>query len=189
MYLGYCFVCHGQNGDGNGPYADKLSQTPPDFTNHKYFEAKSDTDLYNFISKGGVAHGKSIHMKPFGFQLSQHEIQNIVDYIRVLHRKEKILRVEGTGYSGREIYENSCVMCHGENGKGDGKLAKMLDISVEPLSPKALSNKQLAEVHDIIKNGVSDDKTGAGKYMPAWGQSLTDQEIGVLISYISSFED
>ena len=84
LYLGYCFVCHGQKGDGNGPYAEKLSAKPADFTDSTYFRAKADSELYDFISKGGIAHGKSMHMKPFGFQMTPDEIESSIASIRVL---------------------------------------------------------------------------------------------------------
>ncbi len=186
-YLGYCFICHGQKGDGNGPYASMLSAKPADFTDSTYFMAKTDGELYDFISKGGIAHGKSMHMKPFGFQLTADEIQSTVDYIRVLNRHERISRGEGSGFSGEEIYRNSCVMCHGEKGAGDGRVSKMLNLTVKPMTEETLSGFSGAKLYNIIQDGIPSDTTGAGKYMPAWGTSLSEQEIIDVISYISTF--
>lgn len=187
LYLGYCFVCHGQKGDGQGPYASMLSTTPADFTDSTYFGTKTDEDLYDFISKGGIAHGKSMHMKPFGFQMTPGEIQSSVAYIRVLNRHERINRSKESDFSGEEIYRNSCVMCHGENGSGDGRLSRMLGLKVRPLTSAVLSQYSGAKLYNIIQDGIPSDSTGPGRFMPAWEGSLSEQEIIDVIDYIHSF--
>lgn len=187
LYLGYCFVCHGQKGDGNGPYAEMLADSPADFTDSTYFKAKTDSELYDFISKGGIAHGKSLHMKPFGFQMTRDEIKSAIAYIRVLNRHEQISRREGSDFSGSEIYKNSCVMCHGEKGAGDGRVMQMLNLEVRPITGRVLSQYSGAELYNIIQDGIPSDTAGAGKYMPAWGASLSEQEIIDVISYIMTF--
>ena len=187
LYLGYCFVCHGQKGDGIGPYASMLSAAPADFTDSTYFKAKTDSELYDFISKGGIAHGRSMHMKPFGFQMTPDEIQSTITYIRVLNRHERISRGEGSDFSGQEIYRNSCVMCHGEKGAGDGRLSKMLNLEVKPITGEQLSRFSGAKLYNIIQDGIPSDTTGAGRFMPAWGNSLSEQEIIDVIFYINTF--
>ena len=187
LYLGYCFVCHGQKGDGKGPYAEMLSSIPADFTDSTYFRTKTDIELYDFISKGGIAHGKSMHMKPFGFQMTPDQIQNTIAYVRVLNNHERISRGDGSGFSGEEIYRNSCVMCHGEKGDGNGRVSKMLGLKVRPITGELLSQYSGAKLYNIIQDGMVSDTTGTGKYMPAWGASLSEQEIIDVISYISTF--
>ena len=51
LYLGYCFICHGQTGKGDGPYAASLSALPADLTDKGYFDRKTDREIYDFISK------------------------------------------------------------------------------------------------------------------------------------------
>ncbi len=189
LYLGYCFVCHGQKGDGNGPYASMLSATPADFTDSTYFKPKTDEELYDFISKGGIAHGKSMHMKPFGFQLTADEIQSTVDYIRVLNRHELLIQDDGFDYSGEEIYANSCVMCHGEKGAGDGRVARMLNLKIRPLTSRTLDQYSPAKLFTIVEQGIPGDTTGSGKYMPGWGESLSEQEISNVIFYLDRFRE
>ena len=187
LYLGYCFVCHGQTGDGNGPYASMLSATPSDFTDSTYFGTKTDEELYDFISKGGIAHGKSMHMKPFGFQMTPDEIQSTIAYIRVLNRHERINRDKQSNLSGQEIYRNSCVMCHGEKGSGEGRLSKMLGLKVRPMNAEQLSEFSGAKLYNIVQDGMPSDTTGSGRFMPAWGNSLSEKEIIDVISYINTF--
>ena len=187
LYLGYCFVCHGQKGDGRGPYAASLSARPADFTDSTYFNARTDDELYDFISKGGIAHGKSVHMKPFGFQLLPDQIRSTVAYIRVLNRHEPLDGPEGAGFSGEEIYRNSCVMCHGKEGAGDGRVAKMLNLKMRPFTPETLDSYSGAKLYNIVENGFPSDSTGVRSYMPAWGSTLSEQEIIDVIALIRSF--
>lgn len=184
LYLGYCFVCHGQKGDGRGPYAAKLSAPPADFTDSTYFKGMSDDELYDFISKGGLAHGKSMHMKPFGFQMTPEQIRSAVAYIRVLNRHDRIDVTQSSGYSGEEIYSNSCVMCHGETGAGDGRVAKMLNLDIRPLSPETIDSYSSAKLFNVVEDGFPNDTAGVKSYMPAWGGTLTEQEIIDVIAYI-----
>lgn len=185
LYLGYCFACHGQKGDGKGPYASKLADPPADFTDSTYFSGKTDEELYDFISKGGVAHGKSVHMKPFGFQMTPEEIRSSIAFIRLVNRHERIDVTGESGYSGEEIYRNSCVMCHGETGTGEGRVAKMLNLDIRPLSPETLDSYSGAKLFNVVEQGFPNDTTGVRAYMPAWGGTLTEQEIIDVIDYIN----
>lgn len=187
LYLGYCFVCHGQNGDGKGPYAEKLSSPPADFTDSTYFRGKTDVELYDFISKGGLAHGKSMHMKPFGFQMTPQQIQSAIAYIRLVNRDGRIDAAEDHGYSGEDIYRNSCVMCHGVSGKGDGRVSKMMNLNVRSLSAETLGEYSAAGLFNVVEQGFPQDSTGVRSYMPAWGNTLTEKEIIDVIDYIRTF--
>ncbi len=187
LYLGYCFVCHGQKGDGQGPYTAKLADPPADFTDSTYFVGKSDEELYDFISKGGVAHGKSMHMKPFGFQMTPEQIRSAIAYIRVVNRNERIDVSAESGYSAEEIYRNSCVMCHGEKGEGDGRVARMLNLAIRPLNPETLGDYSSAKLFNIVEQGFPQDTSGTRSYMPAWGGTLTEREIIDVIDHIGAF--
>jgi mono/diheme cytochrome c family protein len=54
----------------------------------------------------------------------------------------------------KEVYTKHCVACHGDDGNGNDKLAKVLNVTIPPLSSKevqALSN-------DDLKKGVIEGK-------------------------------
>ena len=56
IYTRECLVCHGDAGRGNGPYADGLQPSPPDFGDGSYGSLKkpgySDSDYFWRISEG-----------------------------------------------------------------------------------------------------------------------------------------
>ena len=64
LFLSYCFICHGANGEGDGPYAPRLRDHPKDLTDSDYFSEMTDQDIFSVISKGGPASRKSAHMRP-----------------------------------------------------------------------------------------------------------------------------
>lgn len=54
----------------------------------------------------------------------------------------------------KEVYTKRCVACHGDHGNGNDKLAKVLNVTIPPLSSKevqALSN-------DDLKKGIIEGK-------------------------------
>jgi mono/diheme cytochrome c family protein len=79
-----CSACHGDTGLGNGPAAVALNPKPRNFQDAAYMKAKSDDHLFKVIKNGGPAVGLSPLMAPFGPQLSDKEIWDIIAYIRSL---------------------------------------------------------------------------------------------------------
>jgi cytochrome c553 len=59
-----CAVCHGDNGEGNGPGADNLNPKPVNFHNQKWQQSISDKQIAKAIVYGGQAVGLSASMAP-----------------------------------------------------------------------------------------------------------------------------
>jgi hypothetical protein len=59
-----CAVCHGDNGEGNGPGADNLNPRPVNFHNQKWQRSISDERIAKAIVYGGQAVGLSASMAP-----------------------------------------------------------------------------------------------------------------------------
>lgn len=90
---------------------------------------------------------------------------------------------KGDAAKGKEIYTNTCVSCHGPEGKGDGVAAAALDPKPRNLSDGAyvstLSNEHLYKV--ISEGGAS---VGLSPMMAAWGGVLSEQDINDVIAYL-----
>lgn len=82
---------------------------------------------------------------------------------------------------GKAIYEKSCKMCHGIDGKGNPKVAKAIkvDLAKLNLTGKETSDKKDAE---LVKT-VSD---GSGKIMKGFKDKLKQEEIAAVIGHIRS---
>lgn len=83
-------------------------------------------------------------------------------------------------------YKESCSVCHGIEGKGDGLMAASF-----PVKPKDFSDcgwiKDLSStaLFDTIKRGGAN--TGKSPLMPPFGGALSDKQISGLVDFIRSF--
>jgi mono/diheme cytochrome c family protein len=75
-YMDRCQNCHGEDGNGKGERADKLSIAPSDFTDAHAMSMQTDGELFWKISKGHRP------MPAFEKKLSEEERWQLVDYIR-----------------------------------------------------------------------------------------------------------
>ena len=77
-----CSACHGDSGKGDGPAAFALNPKPRNYTDCGVMSKKSDAELFKVIKEGGPAVGLSPLMAPFGSQLNDKEVWDVVAFIR-----------------------------------------------------------------------------------------------------------
>ncbi len=75
--------------------------------------------------------------------------------------------------SGRNKFVHTCAYCHGQEGDAGKNKPFREHLGWEPET-----------IFDVIKNGR---KRGAN-IMPAWGDSISEEEIWKIVSYIKSLE-
>jgi len=80
---------------------------------------------------------------------------------------------------GGIAFRTYCVLCHGTEGKGDGRAAKMYtprpaNLTVSPF------NDAYKEM--IIRGGGA--SVGRSAYMPPWGDELTDEQIHDVVAFL-----
>jgi mono/diheme cytochrome c family protein len=80
---------------------------------------------------------------------------------------------------GSIAYRTYCVLCHGSEGKGNGRAARLYtprpaDLTVSPF------NDQYKEM--IIRGGGP--SVGRSAYMPPWGDELTDEQIRDVVAFL-----
>jgi cytochrome c oxidase cbb3-type subunit 3 len=83
-YRAYCVQCHGMQGNGNGINVRDMSVVPRDHTDAKAMSARSDESLFKVIKEGGSSISKSVLMPPWGGTLSDEEIKDLVQHLRML---------------------------------------------------------------------------------------------------------
>jgi mono/diheme cytochrome c family protein len=86
-YQELCVACHGASGKGDGPAAAGLQTKPRNHTDAAYMNKLKDQQIIDIIKKGGQAVGKSPLMPPWGSQLKDQEVVDLVAYIRTLAKK------------------------------------------------------------------------------------------------------
>ena len=84
-FLNYCAQCHGEKADGNGRkttlYRSIGAQKPSNFTLKRY-HCTLEKYLADVIRDGGKKHSLSEHMPPFGQELNDKVVNNLVYFIR-----------------------------------------------------------------------------------------------------------
>lgn len=93
----------------------------------------------------------------------------------------KPVDIEGDDYDGRDLFKENCAMCHGAEGKGDGKLAHLwarppVNLVNGPFIYSA-GAKNYDQLSRIIKFGIP------GTDMPGH-ETLSDADVADLADYI-----
>ncbi|MGB0452285.1 MAG: cytochrome c [Bacteriovoracaceae bacterium] len=203
-----CSGCHGKAGNGQGPGAVFLDPKPRDFTTG-VFKFKStpidalptDEDLMRILSKG-VA-GTSMPAFPL---VPEQERFAIIQYIKGFSTewsdKERIQSAySGATFpledfkdhgkfieratKGRALYVESCAVCHGQKGIGDGPGAVDLEddwgnpIKPADISKKTIkSGKSVKDIYRVILSGIG------GTPMPSFKDAYSDEELWDLAAFI-----
>lgn len=203
LYLANCAVCHGENGNGQGPGAVQLTVKPRDFQrgSFKFRSTPSgslprDEDIDATLIRGIRGTG----MVPQR-HLLEAERRAVIAYLKTFSERFK---GEQPGVPvevpppppaaptviamGRAIYQRAqCAECHGEGGRGDGPSARtMKDDRGVPLALPDLTRRPLKRGSEpeglfyTITTGLN------GTPMPSYSDALDPGEIWTLVRYLDS---
>ncbi len=115
--------------------------------------------------------------------------QSTKDTTRIASESPEAMKSRFLSYEqrqGRHLYMKYCVVCHGEEGKGDGFNAFNLDTKPRDLTDakymNALSDTRIIET-------ISQGGRGVNKslLMPTWGGRVSKSEQEYIIAYVRHF--
>jgi len=201
-YLGYCAMCHGDNGGGDGPLAADLvkqaAATPLRLDDATRLQALGPAGLRKVIREGGAHTGRSNMMPAWGERLGPQVIDDIATFIETLPGRREtgvpaatlqkyMAAPKGSSEDGRKLFVYYCTACHGPYGRGDGLDADTLRVrhNVRPrnLTDKAyLAKRTDKELYAVIALGGGHQ--GKSNFMPAWTYTLQPAQIKSLVAYI-----
>ena len=78
VYANYCVTCHGINADGNGRAARLYTPRPANLR----ATDKNDAYLVLIVRLGGEKMGRSPKMPPWGEELTDEQIHDVVAFVR-----------------------------------------------------------------------------------------------------------
>ncbi|MBI4462553.1 MAG: cytochrome c [Acidobacteria bacterium] len=81
----------------------------------------------------------------------------------------------GETEAGKALYAKKCASCHGPNGEGNEKIAKMLKVEMRHLGTKEIQAKSDADLSKVITEGTDKKKPVKG---------LTDADLANVIAYV-----
>ncbi|HEX9627179.1 MAG TPA: cytochrome c [Acidiferrobacterales bacterium] len=80
VYKTHCVLCHGIHADGGGRAARNYNPPPANLR----LSTKSDQYKELIIRNGGAAVGRSPYMPPWGQELTDEQVRDVVYYLRVI---------------------------------------------------------------------------------------------------------
>jgi len=203
VYESNCAVCHGTNGDGNGPAAYMFRMRPRDFRSgiFKFRSTPSgslptDKDLLRSVTQG--LRWTGMLGRP---DLSESDRKAVIQYIKTFSSRfatEKPLlsvvvspppkKTTEITVQGNNMYRDAgCASCHGDKGSGDGPSSQGLkddwgwptqasDLTWRPLK----RGSSLQDLFLTIATGMS------GTPMPSYSESLSGDQIWSLVFYLET---
>ena len=173
LYRSYCLVCHGADGGSKGAVALKLDIQPSDLSAGRY-QSMGVEALADVIAS--YRKQQYTNMPNWGLVLPRIDLLDIAAYVATITRRDLAFR--GDSRRGRVIFKNACVACHGKVGRGEGPLAGLFRIDMKDFAESA------------VMTALSDDelikviREGKGEFMPAWKETLNEDEIVDVASYV-----
>lgn len=174
IYHNYCSVCHGDKGDGRSRAQGSLVPPPKDFTHPGTAHALTREQMID-----AVANGKSgTAMTPWKSQLTQKEIEGVVDYIRTTFMPAA---TSDRNNRGRVVYAEYCSVCHGE--RGDGRSRAMGSLMPPPRDFTNAAAKSELTRERMIKSVTFGRPETA---MVGFKSQLNEKDIQAVVDYIRS---
>lgn len=177
IYKRHCAFCHGVEGKADTPVSRMLRPRPRNFADPVEMARVTFDRMHRAIKEGrpGTA------MAPWADVLTESVIGDVIDYIRSLTPAGKSpLSAEQLSIEiGRRLYQRSCVVCHGVEGRADTAAAKVLS----PPPRKFADPIEMARVDDgRMYSAIKLGRRGTG--MASWGMLLSPAEIIDVMRYI-----
>jgi mono/diheme cytochrome c family protein len=170
VYAAHCAQCHGASGQGDGTMAAQLQVPPANFTDPTLAHNSTPAGWFQTVTQGNLDR----FMPPFGSTLSETDRWDVVLYLYTLTAPQDVVD------KGREVYSANCASCHGEAGQGDGADA--------PAGSTLLDFSDESKMASLSQNDLFTAITqGAGQAMPAYAETLTEDERWAAAAYLRTF--
>ncbi|MEK6256934.1 MAG: c-type cytochrome [Chloroflexota bacterium] len=170
LYAGNCISCHGADGKGDlGPALNSKS----------LLDKTSDKSLFNLVQTGIPGTIMPAWGQIVGGPFTDEEISNLVVFIRAWEETaiDPIL-VENipNPARGAAIFTFTCIVCHGDNGKGS------------ELAPAINDLARLEKLDDEwYRQTITQGRPAKG--MPTWGSVLSPDQVNDLVALISAWRE
>jgi cytochrome c oxidase cbb3-type subunit 3 len=156
LFLNSCAQCHASDGGGSRGF--------PSLTDRDWLYGGDPATI-----KASIAEGRNGIMPPFGAALGDQGVKDVTQYVRSL---SGLTHDPLRAAFGKELYQQTCVACHGADGKGNPALG----------APN-LADKVWLHGSEQIAETVA---KGRASQMPAHKDILSEAKIHLLTAYVLS---
>jgi cbb3-type cytochrome c oxidase subunit III len=184
VFRSMCIACHGRFGTGNGILAHVIGVPMVDFTSSGSLATLSDDQLV-----ATIRNGRGEFMPAWRDLLNESEIFDVAWYVRTLPAMAlTVKRAESKAanpVAGGRIYRAYCVVCHGQDGRSVGPLARKRGYAPADLTSPALATKTIDDLAAIIGGYGRPAVTN----MPRWSAVLPDEALRDVAAYVTVIGD
>lgn len=185
-----CALCHGTDGMGEGVLPLTLGDYP-DANLVVPRRASDRASVHRVVSMGASLPGVRAEMPPWGDELTHTQLRSVVDFVMLLRQDteaalalvRRVLADEPPSLRvGRAIFVGRCALCHGPEGRGDGRMAAI----IKSPPPFDLTWSRLPDdyLYRIISEGGA--AMNRSPRMPPWGSDLTETELFSVMEYVKT---
>lgn len=211
IYNKRCVWCHGEEGAGGGPAAERLNPPPRDFTSGAYKikttnfkgDVPTDDDIYRMIKDGmpGTA------MPGWSDVITEQDMWDLVAQLKVFseYTEEQPGAQVDAGKpvpsspesiaKGKPLFVDRCVECHGKSGKGMAEKKLKGDAAQERIWPRNLTKSWTFLASNDPKEIFTRISTGIpGTPMPNFADPVSTKKLSVeerwhVANYAASLAD
>ncbi len=189
IFADRCVLCHGNRGMGDGILTLLIEGYPSaNLLNQRY--GNGHDDIVENIRFGGMQGKMSLYSPPWENELSLQEIRSVALFVGHLYEQPEAAAgllddTAGKGVNdiarGKFLFLTRCAVCHGDTGRGDGKLAGRVIKNPAPFD-LTLSVRPQEYIVEIIRRGGAEMSRSGN--MPPWEEEFTRQDIGAIAAYL-----
>jgi len=164
LYAQRCEGCHDPYGHPAKPLPPGV-HTPRDLSDEKLQKETSDAAMAR-----AVRHGRS-GMPALVPRISEEEAKGLAAYVRLLS-------------PGFELYSRYCTSCHGDDGRGDGKLGEELGQPTVMLDRNYMSKQEPEELRIKVWHMVGNEKPS----MPHYRWTIREAQARQIVDFLKSLD-
>ncbi len=175
LYVDNCVSCHGSRGEGG---------VGPALNNSVLLKKASNDVLFATITSGRPSTVMPAWGQAYGGAFTDEQVRDIVSFIRAWQPNAPVVQTAvfvPDAPRGASIYENACMVCHGENGKGG------TDLNGNPLV--AINDRAQLGKHDDTWYQQTIENGRPAKGMPGSSGVLSVNQVSDLIALMGAWRN